>query len=133
MGMNFNIEVNNENEFNQQVQMYLAQGYNLQSNFNGMAILKKKSYSVALLIILIILFFPAAIIYYLVSDNIVTIIQNSNNQSFNNVSNNTAEEYVSYCPNCGHGLYSESKFCPGCGNDLSAEEDEKIVEEVEDE
>ena len=69
MGISLNIDTNNENEFNQQLQMYLAQGYSMQSNFNGTAILKKKSYSMGLLIVLIIFFFPAAIIYYLVSSD----------------------------------------------------------------
>ena len=54
MGINLNVEVKNENEFNQQLQMYLAQGYNMQSNFNGTAILKKKSYSTGVLIVLIL-------------------------------------------------------------------------------
>lgn len=126
MAMNINIDVNNENEFNQQLQMYLAQGYNMQSNFNGTAILKKKSYSLALLIILIIFFFPVAIIYYLVaSDDIVTIT----NKSVQGSGDSTSKPFDGYCEECGHGLYKESKFCPGCGKNVSLEgidEDENI-------
>ena len=84
MGISLNIETNNENEFNQQLQMYLAQGYSMQSNFNGTAILKKKSYSLGLLIVLIIFFFPAAIIYYLVASDDVVTIRNNNAQPSNN-------------------------------------------------
>ena len=120
MGLSFNIEVNNENEFNQQLQMYLAQGYSMQSNFNGTAILKKKSYSMGLLIVLIIFFFPAAIIYYLVAtDDIVTITNNGGQASNNTATSSAAQSFDSYCEECGHGLYNESKFCPGCGRDLS--------------
>ena len=83
LGINFNVEVNNENEFNQQLQLYLAQGYRMQTNYNGIAILKKKSYSTGVLIILILFFFPAAIIYFLVaSDDVVTIT--NNNEQFSN-------------------------------------------------
>lgn len=116
MAMNFNIDVNNENEFNQQLQMYLAQGYSMQSNFNGTAILKKKSYSLGLLIVLIIFVFPVAIIYYLIaSDDIVTI----NNKSVQGSAGSSSKPYDGYCEECGHGLYKESKFCPGCGRDVS--------------
>lgn len=116
MAMNFNIDVNNENEFNQQLQMYLAQGYSMQSNFNGTAILKKKSYSLGLLIVLIIFVFPVAIIYYLIaSDDIVTI----NNKSVQGSADSSSKPYDGYCEECGHGLYKESKFCPGCGRDVS--------------
>ena len=121
MGINFNVEVNNENEFNQQLQMYLAQGYTMQSNFNGTAILKKKSYSTGVLIILILFFFPAAIIYYLVASDDVVTIRNNNGQQSNDSANvgTTTESYDSYCDECGHGLFKDSKFCPGCGRDLS--------------
>lgn len=133
MGINMNINVKNESEFNQQLQMYLAQGYRMQSNFNGTAILNKKSFSMGLLIVLIIFFFPAAIIYYLVaSDDVVTIRldngQTSSSGSFNNTSN---PEYVAYCPNCGQGLFKESKFCPGCGQDVSEDVKSTIEEEEE--
>ena len=114
LGLNYNIDVNSEDEFNQQIQMYLSQGYSFQSNFNGTAILKKKSYSMGLLIVLIIFFFPAAILYYLVaSEDIVTI--NLNSKTASNVSS-TANNFDSFCENCGHGLFRESKFCPGCGD-----------------
>ena len=104
MGLNYNIDVNSEDEFNQQIQMYLSQGYSFQSNFNGTAILKKKSYSMGLLIVLIIFF---------ASEDIVTI--NLNSKTASNVSS-TANNFDSFCENCGHGLFRESKFCPGCGN-----------------
>ena len=118
MGISLNVDTNDENEFNQQLQMYLAQGYSMQSNFNGTAILKKKSYSEGLLIVLIILFFPAAIIYYLVASDDVVTIRNTNGQSSSNNSNTSAttESFDSYCEECGHGLFKDSKFCPGCGN-----------------
>ena len=123
LGINLNVDTNNENEFNQQLQMYLAQGYSIQSNFNGTAILKKKSYSVGVLIILIIFFFPAAIIYYLLASDDVVTIRNNNGQPANN---NTTESFDSFCEECGQGLFKDSKFCPGCGRDLSAVEDEPI-------
>lgn len=144
MGLSFNIDTNNENEFNQQLQMYLAQGYSMQSNFNGTAILKKKSYSIGLLIVLIIFFFPAAIIYYLVaSEDIVTITLNGRQaQSTNAGAATQSASYDEYCEECGHGLFKDSKFCPGCGRDLSEAEEEpaesvpdqtESVEEVADE
>lgn len=130
MGISLNVDVNNENEFNQQLQLYLAQGYSMQSNFNGTAILKKKSYSMGLLIVLIIFFFPAAIIYYLVaSDDVVTIRNNNGQPSNTNTNVNvgaTNESFDSYCEDCGHGLFKDSKFCPGCGKDLTATEDESV-------
>ena len=111
MGSAINVNVRNEDELNQQLQLYLAQGYNMKSNFNGTAILNKKSYSVGLLIVLLILFFPAAIIYYLVaSDDVVTIKVNGQSSSSSNIDVN---------PNCGQGLFEDSKFCPGCGSDLT--------------
>lgn len=124
MGSALNVNVKNENEFNQQMQLYLAQGYKMQSNFNGTAILNKKSYSVGLLIILIILFFPAAIIYYLVASDDVVTIKNSNGQSqaASNVTDSSTNNFVSYCQNCGHGLFEDSKFCPGCGKDVTAQD-----------
>lgn len=132
MGISLNVDVNNENEFNQQLQMYLAQGYNIQSNFNGTAILKKKSYSVGLLIVLIILFFPAAIIYYLVaSDNVVTIRNNNGQTSSNNANVNQTETFDLYCEECGHGLFKDSKFCPGCGRDLSIITEDSVEESSE--
>lgn len=133
MGISLNVDTNNENEFNQQLQMYLAQGYNMQSNFNGTAILKKKSYSTGLLIVLIILFFPAAIIYYLVASDDIVTIRNTNGQSSSNNSNTSAttESFDSYCEECGHGLFKDSKFCPGCGRKLT-ENDEGTSDEIED-
>ena len=116
LGVAININVKNENEFNQQLQMYLAQGYRMQSNFNGTAILSKKNYSTGLLIILIIFGFGIlGIVYYLVASNdVVTITNNAENPSTTSSSNN--ENFIAYCPNCGHGLFKDSKFCPGCGN-----------------
>ena len=130
MGINLNIDVNSEDEFNQQMQIYLAQGYSIQSNYNGTAILKKKSYSVGVLVVLIIFFFPAAIIYYLLSSDDLVTIKNSNVQSSTHTSNasQSSEEYVAYCEDCGHGLFRESKFCPGCGKDLAMN---GIIPEVE--
>lgn len=134
MGISLNVNVNNENEFNQQLQMYLAQGYSMQSNFNGTAILKKKSYSMGLLVVLLIFFFPAAIIYYLVaSDDVVTITNNNGQAPSNNAAAGTAtESFDSYCEECGHGLFKDSKFCPGCGKKLTAAEEKTApVEEKE--
>ena len=127
MGISLNVDTKNENEFNQQLQMYLAQGYSMQSNFNGTAILKKKSYSEELLIVLIILVFPAAIIYYLVASDDVVTIRNTNGQSSANNSNTSAttESFDSYCEECGHGLFKDSKFCPGCGRELTENDDDE--------
>ena len=128
MAMNINIDVNNENEFNQQLEMYLAQGYNMQSNFNGTAILKKKSYSLALLIILLIFIFPVAIIYYLVaSDDIVTIT----NKSVQGSGESSSKPFDGYCEECGHGLFNDSKFCPNCGRDLSVSIEDTVESEPE--
>ncbi|MDO5814952.1 MAG: zinc ribbon domain-containing protein [Methanobrevibacter sp.] len=126
MGISLNIDVKNENEFNQQLQMYLAQGYSMQSNFNGTAILKKKSYSMGVLIVLIIFFFPAAIIYYLAASEDVVTINNTNGRSSSGNANvgSTTESFDSYCEECGQGLFKDSKFCPGCGKDLTEIEDE---------
>jgi len=123
LGINLNIDVNNENEFNQQLQLYLAQGYSMQSNFDGTAILKKKSYSMGLLIVLIIFFFPAAIIYYLVASDDVVTIRNNNGAPSSSVGS-TNQSFDLYCEDCGQGLFKDSKFCPGCGKDLTATEEE---------
>ena len=134
MGINLNVDVNNENEFNQQLQMYLAQGYSMQSNFNGTAILKKKSYSVGVLIILIIFFFPAAIIYYLLASDDVVTIRNINGQAANSTANagtTAGESFDLYCEECGQGLYKDSKFCPGCGRNLSVVDDGEMDTEPE--
>lgn len=134
LGISLNVDVNNENEFNQQLQLYLAQGYTMQSNFNGTAILKKKSYSMGVLIVLIIFFFPAAIIYYLVASDDVVTIRNNNGQApagNTNVGGSTAQSFDLYCEECGHGLFNDSRFCPGCGRNLSETEDgpEEVVSE----
>ena len=134
MGINVNVDVKDETEFNQQLQLYLAQGYNMQSNFNGTAILKKKSYSVGLLIVLIIIFFPAAIIYYLAASDDVVTIRNNNGQISSTNAGTATESFDSYCEECGQGLYKDSKFCPGCGRDLTESVDdsvEVISEEIE--
>ena len=132
MGISLNIDVNNENEFNQQLQMYLAQGYTMQSNFNGTAILKKKSYSMGLLIVLLIFFFPAAIIYYLVaSDDVVTIRNNNGQAPSSNTTNSTNTNFDSYCEECGHGLFKDSKFCPGCGRELTETKEEIAIDTSE--
>ena len=128
MGISLNVDVNNENEFNQQLQLYLAQGYSMQSNINGTAILKKKSYSVGLLIVLIILFFPAAIIYYLVASDDIVTIKNNGLSSNNGANSGNTNEFDSYCVECGQGLFKDSKFCPGCGRDLNAPNDEPTAE-----
>ena len=135
MGISLNIDTNSETEFNQQLQMFLAQGYTMQSNFNGTAILKKKSYSMGLLIVLIIFFFPAAIIYYLVSsDDVVTIRNNNNVQapSSNTNAGSTSKPFDLYCEECGQGVYKDSKFCPNCGKDLTEQqvEEEAPTEEA---
>lgn len=131
MGISLNVDVNSENEFNQQLQIYLAQGYSMQSNLNGTAILKKKSYSVGLLIVLIIFFFPAAIIYYLVaSDDVVTITNRNGQAPRATASAGTTKSYDSYCEECGQGLFKDSKFCPGCGRDLSVPIEEVAEEEA---
>ena len=129
MGISLNIETNNETEFNQQLQMYLAQGYSMQSNFNGTAILKKKSYSVGVLIVLIIFLFPIAIIYYLLaSDDIVTITNNGGQapRASATAGSPSNVSYDAYCEECGQGLFKDSKFCPGCGRDLSEVENEPV-------
>lgn len=127
MGISLNIDTNNENEFNQQLQLYLAQGYSMQSNFNGTAILKKKSYSTGVLIVLIIFFFPGAIIYYLLaSDDIVTIRNNNGQSPINNNVGPSTQSFDLYCEECGHGLFKDSKFCPGCGKDLSTMDEEPV-------
>ena len=121
MGFSLNINTNNENEFNQQLQLYIAQGFRMQSNFSGTAILKKKSYSEGLLILLIIFLFPVGIIYYIVaSDDVVTIMNSGAQLSVNNNVGVNNESFVSYCEDCGHGLFEDSKFCPGCGKKLTA-------------
>lgn len=125
LGSAININVKNDNEFNQQMQMYLAQGYNMKSNFNGTAILSKKSYSVGLLIILIILFFPLAIIYYLVASDDVVTINNTRGQSSATSSSDNKNDFVAYCTNCGQGLFKDSKFCPGCGTTINEDEMKK--------
>ncbi len=124
MGVTVNVNVKNENEFNQQLQTYITQGYNIQSNFNGTAILKKKSYSIGLLIVLTLLFFPLAVVYFLLSsDDVVTIRLNNEPQSTSNEGFNTnTNEFGSYCPNCGQTLQQNSKFCPGCGENLNHED-----------
>lgn len=131
MGVAININVKSENEFNQQLQMYLAQGYRMQSNFNGTAILSKKNYSTGLLIILLIFGFGLlGIVYYLVASNdVVTITNNAENSSTTSNPNN--ENFTAYCPNCGHGLFDDSKFCPGCGSVVEDNQDynENIVNE----
>lgn len=121
MGLNINIEVQNDDEFNQQLQIYLAQGYKLQSNYNGTAILKKKSYNLGVLIVLILLFLIGAIIYYLLVDDDIVTIKNTNGARSSQTYNTTADanNYVEYCEDCGHGLFKDSKFCPGCGKDLT--------------
>lgn len=127
MGISLNVDVTNENEFNQQLQQYLAQGYKIQSNLNGTAILSKKSYSTGLLIVLVILFFPAAIIYYfLASEDMVTIRNNNgagntltSNTNNNANDNRNNQSFDSYCQNCGQGVYKGTKFCPVCGNELN--------------
>ena len=130
MGISLNIDTNSENEFNQQLQMYLAQGYTMQSNFNGTAILKKKSYSMGLLIVLIIFFFPAAIIYYLVSsEDIVTINNNGQVPSNNANAGTTTKSFDLYCEECGQGLFKDSKFCPSCGKDLTEKEPAQTISE----
>lgn len=128
MGVRINIDTNNENEFNQQLQIYLSQGYSLQSNFDGTAILKKKSYSVAILILLIIFVFPIGIIYYLVAtDDIVTIRNNNGQAPNNNINlNSTTESFDSYCEDCGQGLFKSSKFCPKCGKNLTKKEEDSV-------
>lgn len=139
MGISLNVDTNNETEFNQQLQMYLAQGYSMQSNFNGTAILKKKSYSTGVLVVLIIFFFPAAIIYYLLASDDVVTIRNNNGQSPNTNTNSNAnlnaaantQSFDSYCEECGHGLFKDSKFCPGCGKDLSVSEEDSTETTIE--
>ncbi len=144
MGVSININARNEDEFNQQMQQYLAQGYRMQSNFNGTAILNKKSYSVGLLILLILFFFPAAIIYYFVaSDDVVTIrISDGQSPANNTNAGPTTGSFDYYCEECGRGLFKDSNFCPGCGRDLTETEEEPVktiseesmsVEEVEEE
>lgn len=133
MGISLNVETNNENEFNQQLQMYLAQGYSMQSNFNGTAILKKKSYSMGVLIVLILLFFPGAVLYYLLASDDVVTIRNKNGQQTNTNTANTNigvnnQSFDSYCEECGHGLYKDSKFCPRCGKEVNETEDNPIDE-----
>ena len=129
MGVAININVNNEKEFNQQLQMYLAQGYRMQSNFNGTAILSKKNYSTGLLIILLIFGFGIlGIVYYIVASNDVVTITNNEGESTG--SNSTNKNFTSYCPNCGHGLFKDSKFCPGCGSEIENDQDTTNNEEI---
>lgn len=132
MGSAITVNVKDENEFNEQMQLYLAQGYKMQSNFNGTAILSKKSYSGGIIILLVVIglliFFIGAIIfpliYYLVAGDDVVTIRNTNGQAHttSSVSNATKNKIISYCPNCGQGLFEDSKFCPGCGKDVTVED-----------
>lgn len=131
MGVAININVKNENEFNQQLQMYLAQGYRMQSSFKGTAVLSKKGYSTALLVILLIFGIILGVIYYLVSSNDVVTIINTNEGG--STSNQNTENFSSYCSDCGHGLFKDSKFCPGCGKSITGndEQEPEINEEPE--
>lgn len=133
MGSYYVIDVNSEDEFNSQLQLYFSQKYKLESNYNGQATLKKKSYSTGLLIVLILLIWPAALIYYFTaSDDVVVIKQNyAAGQGAASTASTAApdEEIVSYCGHCGAGLTADSKFCPGCGADVGAPEEEvKAIE-----
>ena len=127
LGINTNINAADEAEFYQKIQIYTSQGYDLKSNYNGTAILTKKSYSVGLLIFLIIFIFPAAVIYYLsASDDVVTIKNSEMHQSSENA--NADESFDAYCEKCGHGLFRDSKFCPGCGAEITMAYDNSIEE-----
>lgn len=133
MGSYYVIDVNSEDEFNSQLQLYFTQKYKLESNLNGQATLKKKSYSMAILILLILFFWPGALIYYFTaSDDIVVIKQNYAAGPGAASTASTAapdEEIVSYCGHCGAGLTADSKFCPGCGADVATPEEEvKAIE-----
>ena len=131
MGLYYVIDVDNEEEFNKQLQLYFLQKFKLESNLNGTAILKKKSYSTGLLIVLILFFWPGAIIYYFTaSDDVVTIkMKGSDFQQTGNAAPN--QQPVSYCPNCGEGLFEDSTFCPGCGINLNNYDGSEEVKAIE--
>ena len=110
MGLNLNIETDDENEFNRQLHLHFVQGYDLQSNHDNVAILKRKSFNIVLMIILLFLFFPLAIAYYLISSEDFATIK------LKKVSSDA------FCSQCGEEIYEGSKFCTACGCEVNMDD-----------
>ena len=82
--LNIQLQVHSENELNQMVQMYLIQGFKMESNNNGVVILKKKGYNTVILVLLIpFVMIIGGIIYYLLCEDEMVIIKNVGDESIN--------------------------------------------------
>lgn len=120
-----NIETNSDDEFNQTIQQYLMQDFQIESNTNNTCILKKEGYNKAVFWVLIILgiltlflfgvgliLILIAIIYYVAcNDDVVMINKNSSVAD----SSESTDSKESFCSNCGVVLSKEGQFCPNCG------------------
>ncbi|WP_458452963.1 hypothetical protein [Methanobrevibacter sp.] len=77
--MEIEVTVQNQKEFDQAIQRYIENGYELESNFSGTAVLRKKGFKLWIFIVLLLFLLIGAILYYFLSDDNVVVIKNVEN------------------------------------------------------
>lgn len=87
--MQIEVTVQNQEEFDETIQRYLESGYELESNMDDTAILRKKGFKLWIFLVLLLFIFIGAILYYLLSDDNVVVLKNVGN------SNHKTENVVS--------------------------------------
>ena len=110
------------------VQMYLIQGFKMESNNNGVVILKKKGYNTVILVLLILfVMIIGGIIYYLLCEDEMVIIKNVGDESDNSKSL-PKSEITGYCSDCGFPLTKNNVFCVGCGKKIITDDENSDLE-----
>lgn len=93
--MQIEVTVQNQEEFDETIQRYLESGYELESNMDDTAILRKKGFKLWIFLVLLLFIFIGAILYYLLSDDNVVVLKNvgnSNHKTENEVSSRMIDD-----------------------------------------
>ena len=98
--MEIEVTVQSQKEFDDAIQRYIESGYELESNTEDNAVLRKKGFKLWIFIVLLLFLIIGAILYYFLSDDNVVVLKRVSNSN----------HY--YCRECGVSLTDDAKFCP---------------------
>lgn len=118
--MEIEVTVQSQKEFDDAIQRYIESGYELESNTDGTAVLRKKGFKLWIFIVLLLFVIIGAIVYYFLSDDNVVVLKRVSNSN----------HY--YCRECGVSLTDEAKFCPKCGAPINWEDENDVSAQVTD-
>lgn len=118
--MEIEVTVQSQKEFDDAIQRYIESEYELESNTDNTAVLRKKGFKLWIFIVLLLFLIIGAILYYFLSDDNVVVLKRISNSNHH------------YCRECGISLTDEAKFCPKCGSPINWEDENDVSAQVTD-